>query len=493
MKRDVKIAISVAVIICIVPASVSCQSPPPGPPSKLDAALEKFTRHTGAEIVFTRDDLPPGKYHDVMKPLADDQKLAAVEACMEEARLYPPGFFGQVGLRAIGVFAVCVSKSTTDSHREYDEELGGYRYYGVYNGNNAIASSFYSVGQLELTLHHEIFHHVDSTADGVTEKWLLSSDDAFYQAAVSGSRPYSAPPIPLDDLEKLRSSRIGTVLKDAVSEYAAKNSREDQAETARHMLSMLSSSLVQTIDQPELPGSQRILHILKEYEQAVPDGPGFEWFVDVALKRADHKLELRSLDQLLVDMRLYATGGTSGFAGIANDVHGARRSLKAAVRIDRTSLDSQQANELVSLSAKITTALLLERIRPDKAEKRFNIWGREDSNGANHTLRRDVLRFATDAKRLAMIASNCTPASANATLPKQIKRLTTVQLRNMRLIARYYVFIKSNWSVSDGTQKVFDSAKETILKSLPPGSQADEKSLRDQSLEEIASLKAANI
>ena len=142
MKRDVKIAFSVAVIICIVPASVSCQSPPPGPPSKLDAALENFTRHTGAEIVFTRDDLPPGKYHDVMKPLADDQKLAAVEACMEEARLYPPGFFGQVGLRAIGVFAVCVSKSTTDSHREYDEELGGYRYYGVYNGNNAIASAF---------------------------------------------------------------------------------------------------------------------------------------------------------------------------------------------------------------------------------------------------------------------------------------------------------------------------------------------------------------
>lgn len=250
-----------AVAFCFsVPTAAWCQRVQE---NALEEALAKFTQCTGAEIVFSRDDLPPGKYHDILKPLVDAQKLSAIETCIEESRLYPPRFFEKVGLKKIGVFAVCASKTTTDQHREYDKELGGYRYYGVYNGTDAIAASFYSEGQLSLTLHHEIFHHVDSTVDGVTEKWQLSGDDAFYQAAISGVRPYKAPSIPLADLKRLRSKRIGTVLKDAVSEYAAKNSREDQAETARHMLSMLASSLVQTVDQPELPGSQRILHVLR--------------------------------------------------------------------------------------------------------------------------------------------------------------------------------------------------------------------------------------
>ena len=461
-----------AVAFCFsVPTAAWCQRVQE---NALEEALAKFTQCTGAEIVFSRDDLPPGKYHDILKPLVDAQKLSAIETCIEESRLYPPRFFEKVGLKKIGVFAVCASKTTTDQHREYDKELGGYRYYGVYNGTDAIAASFYSEGQLSLTLHHEIFHHVDSTVDGVTEKWQLSGDDAFYQAAISGVRPYKAPSIPLADLKRLRSKRIGTVLKDVVSEYAAKNSREDQAETARHMLSMLASSLVQTVDQPELPGSQRILHVLKEYERAVPDGPGIEWFVDVALKRADHRLESRSVDQLLADMRKFGSFGEQ-------DVDGARRALKAAVGLDAKVVTTDQANEIVTLSAKITSRLLRERLRPDPAEERFNVWGNEDSKGINHTLRRDVLRFASDAKRLALIGEIHTPGAKT-----QANLIAAALLRDLRLIARYYVFINSRWSVTAGTKDVFDSAKETILKSLPPESGVDASSFRSQSLEKIA-------
>ena len=102
--------------------------------------------------------------------------------------MYPPGFFGEVGLKTVGVFDACASKTTSDRSRPYDRQLGGYRFFGVYNGADAIAAAFYSEGQLQLTFHHEIFHHVDSTVDGDTAAWQLSSDDAFYLAAISGDR-----------------------------------------------------------------------------------------------------------------------------------------------------------------------------------------------------------------------------------------------------------------------------------------------------------------
>ena len=120
----------------------------------MERLLRKFKEYSGAELVFHREDLPEGRYHDVLKPLSDSRKAIAAAICVEEASMY--------------------------------------------------------------------------------------------------------------------------TLQDAVSDYAAKNSREDQAETARHLMSMLPNSLVQTIDQPELAGSQRILHVLKEYEQAVPNGPGVD-------------------------------------------------------------------------------------------------------------------------------------------------------------------------------------------------------------------------
>ncbi len=284
----------------------------------LDALRRQFEQYSGARLVFARAELPSGRYYDVLEPLSASMKAEAATICLGEARKYPPGYFGEVGLKAVGVFAACVSK-TGDGSRAYDNQLKGYRYFGIYNGVDAVAAAFYDVPQLPLTFHHEIFHHVDSTHRGTTESWQLSSDDAIFHAALSGLEPHAAPAISADDLAALRGRCSGFTLRGAVSPYAARNSREDQAETSRHLMSTLPDSLVQAIEQPELPGSQRILHVLREYEQSVPDGPGFDWFVDVALQRTP-----KAVDTLLARLQAYADGGGVGHRGVAGDPGGAR-------------------------------------------------------------------------------------------------------------------------------------------------------------------------
>ena len=328
-------------------------------PDDLATLCQKFEEYSGARLVFHRSDLPPGRYHDVLKPLDDARMPKAAEICLEEVHKLPRGYFRDVGLKAIGVFAACASK-TGDGYRPYDKQLGGYRYFGTYNGKNAVAAAYYSDGQLELTFQHEIFHHVDSTQDGKTERWLLSSDDALYQAALAGKKPYAAPEICAEDLDALRTKCIGMTLQDAVSAYAAKNSREDQAETARHLMSVLPDALVQVVEQPELPGSQRILHVLKEYERSSINGPGIDWFVDAALQRTP-----TTLDEIVSRLRGYASDGGNGFSGVEGDPGGARATLNALARFQSGEIPPREATELVRLSAVTTQALLKYRIRPD--------------------------------------------------------------------------------------------------------------------------------
>jgi S1-C subfamily serine protease len=76
------------------------------------------------------------------------------------------------------------------------------------------------------------------------------------------------------------------VLQNALGKYASKNDQEDQAETARYFMTNLADALVQTVESPKLPGSQRILHGLQLYREAGSPGPGIDWFVDLSLKRA---------------------------------------------------------------------------------------------------------------------------------------------------------------------------------------------------------------
>ncbi|MEM8667976.1 MAG: hypothetical protein AAGG48_10695 [Planctomycetota bacterium] len=466
-------------VACCFCDHVEAETLPSGKRS-LDLVLTEFQEYSGSTLVFSREELPDGRYHDVLKPLPESKKLKAAEICLKEVKKYPPGFFGEMGLRCIGVFSACASKKSVGYSRPYDAQLGGYRYFGVYNRRDAVAAAFYTEGQLELTFHHEVFHHVDSTVNGDTEAWQLSADDAFYDAAISGMRPYEAALISASDIDRLKAQRIGITLKDTVSDYAATNSREDQAETARHLMSTLSDALVQATEQPDLPGSQRILHVLREYENAVADGPSIDWFVDVALSRSKRRVSPHSVTQLLVQLREFAESGASGYSGVENDPSAARELLRSVVRFNTDLLNQQQATDVVNLAADVTGALMRQRIRPDPAGRRFDVWGRENENGINMTLRRDIMRFAKDSKRLALISEQINPASSESH-----EAVLRQQLENLHLVGRYFAFIKSSWTVTAGTKAVFETAKTEMLQSMQL-SDAFARELEAKSLIEIS-------
>src|SRR5262249_19788227 len=129
------------------------------------------------------------------------------------------------------------------------------------------------------------FHHVDATRAGKTDVARLRRDERF-QAVLRGKDRYPALSLSAEDLAALRRRARGVVLEDAVSAYARKNIGEDKAETARYLMSHLPDALLQAGTRPELAGSQRLLHVLRSYEQAAPGGgPGVAWFVGVALGR----------------------------------------------------------------------------------------------------------------------------------------------------------------------------------------------------------------
>ncbi len=255
------------------------------PPNEAIAQLQKtFAEYSGSRLVFAVKDLPEGSYHDVMPPLTEQGRLRAARIVLREVRKLPPRYLGKMGLKAIGVFAACVSHQG-DGFRPYDEQLKGYRYYGIYNGKDGVAAAYYSDAQLPTTLHHEIFHHVDATRLGETKYTVHFVRDERWQAALSGEEPYRALVIAAADLTALKKRCAGRVLEKAVSDYAEKSVGEDKAETARYFMTALPDALVQMATRPELAGSQRMLHVLHKYGQAIPDGPGAEWFVSVALNR----------------------------------------------------------------------------------------------------------------------------------------------------------------------------------------------------------------
>ena len=254
-------------------------------PDELAAELGAFEARTGARLVFRRADLPPGNYHDIMTSLSPERRLAAARILVREAEKYPRGYLRAIGFRAFGVFAACASREG-DGYRPYLAELGGYRYFGIWNGRDAAAGAYYTDGQLPLTFHHEVFHHVDATMAGRTRyRPFFTSDDPRFQAAITGAKRYPAPTIPPALLARLRARTSGRLLRSAVGAYASKAPGEDQAETARHVMAWLPDALVQACERPNLPGSQRILHVLQAYEAAAPNGPGIEWWVEVALAR----------------------------------------------------------------------------------------------------------------------------------------------------------------------------------------------------------------
>ncbi|MGH7173444.1 MAG: hypothetical protein ACRELG_24440 [Gemmataceae bacterium] len=247
--------------------------------------LEKaFLDYSGSRLVFAVKDLPEGSYHDRMPSLNEEGRLRAARIAVREIRKLPPRYLLKMGLKAVGIFAACVSNQG-DGFRSYEEQLKGYRYFGIYNGKNALAAAYYSDVQLPATLHHEIFHHVDATRRGETKFTVNFVRDERFLAALSGEKRYPALRFVEAELTTLRKLSKGRVLERAVSSYAEKSVGEDKAETARYLMTTLPDALVQMALRPELPGSQRMLHVLHKYTQAIPDGPGAAWFVSVALGR----------------------------------------------------------------------------------------------------------------------------------------------------------------------------------------------------------------
>lgn len=440
--------------------------------TSLSDLCSQFQTYSGARLVFERSALTPGRYYDRLDPLDRKESLEAAAICLEAVRKYPPRYLSEIGLEVVGVFAACVSNAN-DGYRAFDRQLNGYRYFGVYNGNDAVVAAFYDTQQLPLTLHHEIFHHVDSTEGGQTESWLLSSDDARFHSAITGWRTYPAPKICPTDLAALRLRCKGFVLQDTVNEYSGKNAREDQAETARYLMDRLPDAIVQAVDHPELPGSQRIIHVLHEYAHAVPSGPELDWFVNVALERntfGPHRLIARIQEY---------TNSNAASKKI-------RRVLKYLTWVDPHLVTEELAMQMSRGARDASRQLLFERLRPDPQQSRFSVWGPDDSQGVNWTLRRDLDRFAVDSIRLGRIAA----------YEGDSEEIRNAQLQHLGLIARYYCYIAKNWSMTAGTERAFQETRDAMIGSMPTTNQELTRWLTESSLRELAqgvSRDGANI
>lgn len=260
------------------------------PLQKLEDLRKAFKGHTGIDLVFDVKELSKGKTYDKLPefdlndPQELDQRIKASEILLKEALKYPKGFLAKLDLQTFGVFKACVSLEN-DGFHAYDARYGGFLYYGLYNFEHGIVGAYYTDAQLPLTFHHEIFHAMDVHRKGKKAEAHYEDDNTDFLRAYRGEAAYAALDISAKEISALQSKARGTVLQEAVSAYAAKSPDEDQADTWRHLLTNLPDCLLQAAQRPELPGSQRIIHVLKEAELSVANGPSLTWWIDVALER----------------------------------------------------------------------------------------------------------------------------------------------------------------------------------------------------------------
>lgn len=245
----------------------------------------RFESWTGARLVFTRDDAPSEVLYATTPELSWERRRQAAEILEREARHYPRHLFRKIGLHTIAVFDGC-GDPHGDGFRPWIESLGGYRYFGRWDAVGAIAACYYDDGQLPLTFHHEVFHHLDATRNHKLDYRYFTMDDRRFREAVDGTRRYRPITIGAEARQTLVALSTGKVLEDAVGRYASKSAGEDQAETARWLQSNLADGLLQAADRPELAGSQRILHLLEVYRSASPS-LSVDWWVAVAVSAAE--------------------------------------------------------------------------------------------------------------------------------------------------------------------------------------------------------------
>lgn len=447
----------------------------------LDDAARAFAARTGARLVFDRADLPAGDWYDQLPTLSAQHQLRAARLLLDEAAKYPRGYLGAIGVRTIGVFAACVSNDN-DGFHSWDDTFGGYLcgylYYGVWNGKDAIAAAYYSDGQLPLTFHHEVFHAVDAARDGAADRDAnFASDDARFTAAVRGERRYPAARIAAPDLERLAAVGRGRVLEGAVAHYATKNAGEDQAETARWMMTNLADALVQVARRPELAGSQRMLHLLGEYRGAAADGPGLGWFIDVALGRADRTAQATVAPRDADVARLVALA--AGPLADLGDVLTARRLLARFASGATDALGKSDRARLAQAALNLTPRLGRAQARANDDDTAFTVWTSQSyEGGANSVLRDDVTAMGRDAEVLAAIARATGGVDSDA--------LARAELLVLRVLARYYAFIGQRWTITAGTAAAFDDARGVIVRALPAGAAPIADAVDDASLTALA-------
>lgn len=442
-----KIYRAAAVCCLLTPVAIYADSPRP-----LDEVVAEFHNATGAKLVFEARELPPGKYHDVMTPLSASGRLRAAEIACREMRKLPQGYLGKIGLESIGIFAACASRDG-DRFHTFDEKLGGYRYFGIYNGQNALAAAYYTDEQLPLTLHHEIFHHVDRLAM-TREKPHDKAADHRIDEILDGKQPYLALEIEQGKLAALGKRSQGQILIETVSQYAGKNVAEDKAETARYFMSTLADSLVQMAQRPQLPGSQRLLHVLDRYGR-VPggNGPDAGWFVELAL--GNQPATRDSLDVLAA--RLYALHRElqAGAADAKGQIEQARSLLdKLEKTVSQAPANDAHLKELLHCATLVTHDILRASLQPKDGDRQFIVRGQEDSQGINWTLRSEVTDLGHDASRLQRIARAAGGGSS---------QLAASQLVSLRLLARYYAYIAARWPVTQGTEDCFERTRLRML------------------------------
>lgn len=433
----------------------------PARAAEVGPLLEEFQRQTGARLVFDPADLPAGRYHDIMPSLSPAGQEQAARIAVRELQKLPPGYLKAIGLKAVGIFAACASREG-DGYRPYDDKLKGYRYYGIWNGKDGVAGAFYTEQQLPLTLHHEIFHHVDATLAGRTDPVRGRRDERF-QDAIHGRNPYPAAALAEDDLAALRRVARGRVLEGAVSEYAKKSIAEDKAETARYLMTNLADALVQVATRPELPGSQRMLHVLHRYGEApAENGPSLAWFVSVALGRAEARRSpapvAPSPAAPPTPAEIAARLKELARPGQPHPAEAAEAALRQAEELNREALPKDEAAAVVRAVVRLADEVLHQHIQAKDGDRGFGVRGKEDAQGVNWTLRQDLAEVGRTAQRLHKIA---------ALAPDEGAAVAAEQLRSLRLLARYYLFIAGRWRVTDGTRQAFEAARDEIVAALP--------------------------
>lgn len=391
---------------------------------RISELQKQFREYSGASLVFMEQELAPGKYYDKLPTLDKALQMKAAEIALREVKKYPPGLLRELDLKTFGIFAACIS-SSNDGFHAYDNRFGGYRWYGLYNMEHGAVGAFYSESQLPLTIHHELFHVIDNNVRGVREfPKHYEGDDAALTKALRGEKPYPALAINDRDLSALKERARGVVLESAVSAYSQKELGEDQAETWRWVMTNLPDAIVQCVERPELPGSQRILHVINEFSLARKTPIEVSWLVDVALER----------------IAVQQPVGNRGRDKRDND----------------SDADDTHLNPLEE--AQKAKDFIQEAVGPITDDKQaLFVRGSAADFAPNLTLQDDIKNFSAVAYKLAGLEKT---TNGRYRAVEDLKELVGV-------LDAYHGMIERDYKLSDSTRTLFGKTRELIVDLLP--------------------------